>query len=183
MSERYVVLLCGPAFSGKSTLGRHFVRRFASSYISLDAINAQRGLQGGFSIPPVEWQRTHHLALTALEQALSSGAISALVDDTNCFRFLRDAYRTVASRFGVPVITVVVRVPPLQLLSRVTLNHVESVRRGISVQLLEHQLATFEWPTTDEAPCLRYSPEEPADAWVTRHFTPRPTTLTTVAGA
>ena len=179
--QRQVVLLCGPSFSGKSTLASHLVQRLASHYISLDEINAERGLHGGFSIPPAEWQRTHHLAVAALERALAAGS-SAVVDDTNCYRFLRDAYRSTASRFAALVVTVVIRIPPLQLLPRVTLNHEESVRRGVSGPQLEHQIATFEWPAPDEAPCLYYSPEEPAHAWVTRHFTP-PGASDTAAGA
>ncbi len=182
MLERHVVLLCGPAFSGKSTLARHLVQRLPSHYISLDEINTQRGLHGGFSIPPAEWQRTHLLAVAALEQCLAAGSRSTVVDDTNCYRFLRDAYRKVASRFGVPVVTVVIRIPPHQLFSRVSLNHDESARRGFSGPQLEQQVATFEWPAEDAAPCLHYSPEESADAWVTRHFTPAPAT-TSAAGA
>jgi predicted kinase len=182
MLERHVVLFCGPAFSGKSTLANHLVQRLASLYISLDEINAQRGLHGGFSIPPAEWQRTHQLALAALKKGLAAGTLSTVIDDTNCYRFLRDAYRNVASSFGVPVVTIVIRIPPLQLLSRVTFNQDESVRRGVSGPALERQLATFEWPAQDEAPCLYYTPEEPPDAWVSRHFLSGPA-AGTAAGA
>ena len=182
MLQRHVVLLCGPSFSGKSTLARHLVPRLASHYISLDEINAERGLHGGFSIPAAEWQRTHLLAVSALERALAEGARSVVVDDTNCYRFLRDAYRNAAARFGALVVTVVIRIPPLQLLSRVTLNHEERVRRGVTGPQLEHQIATFEWPAPDEAPCIHYAPEEPTHAWFTRHVTPADATHTT-AGA
>ena len=183
MLRRQVVLLCGPSFSGKSTLARHLASRLSSHYISLDEINAERGLHGGFSIPASEWQRTHLLAVAALEQALATAACSAVViDDTNCYRFLRDAYRRVASRFGALVVTVAIRIAPVQLLSRVTLNREESIRRGVSSPQLEHQIATFEWPAQDEAPCLYYSPDEPIESWVSRHFTP-PDATNTAAGA
>ncbi len=183
MLQRQVVLLCGPSFSGKSTLATHLAARLSSHYISLDDINVERGLHGGFNIPASEWQRTHLLAVGALEKALAVGACSTVViDDTNCYRFLRDAYRRVASRFGALVVTVVIRIPPIHLLSRVTLNLEESLRRGVSSLQLEHQIATFEWPAPDEAPCLYYSPDEPLESWVTQHFIPPGATIT-AAGA
>ncbi|RPH71198.1 MAG: hypothetical protein EHM78_08290 [Myxococcaceae bacterium] len=49
-----LLLLCGPAFSGKSTVAAHLFRRWDFRVVSLDEINARRGLHGGQGIPDAE---------------------------------------------------------------------------------------------------------------------------------
>jgi predicted kinase len=51
-------LMCGLSFSGKTTLARKIVERLQCAYISLDDINAERGLWGGDGISVGEWERT-----------------------------------------------------------------------------------------------------------------------------
>src|SRR4029079_3355962 len=94
-------LLCGLAFSGKSTLAAALSRLTGAVVVSLDEINASRGLYGGMGIPDEDWGRTHTEALSLVEAALRAER-SVVVDDTNCFRFLRDNYRQIADRRGVP---------------------------------------------------------------------------------
>ena len=48
---RGLYLLCGLAFSGKTTLTAALSRHLGAAVVSLDAINASRGLQGGMGIP------------------------------------------------------------------------------------------------------------------------------------
>ncbi len=57
-----LVLLCGTAFSGKSTVARTLAPSLSASIVSLDEINERRGLWGGDGIPVEEWMRTHELA-------------------------------------------------------------------------------------------------------------------------
>ena len=49
-----LLLLCGPAFSGKSTLAAHLSRRWDFRVVSLDEINAHCGLHGGQGLPDAE---------------------------------------------------------------------------------------------------------------------------------
>ncbi len=42
-----IVLLCGRSFSGKSTVAEVLLRQLPATAVSLDAINAERGLHGG----------------------------------------------------------------------------------------------------------------------------------------
>ena len=46
-----VYAMCGLAFSGMSTVAQTLRRELGIELISLDAINAERGLQGGEGIP------------------------------------------------------------------------------------------------------------------------------------
>ncbi|MGZ6097454.1 MAG: isopentenyl transferase family protein, partial [Myxococcaceae bacterium] len=56
-----LLLLCGPAFSGKSTLAGHLARHWSFEVVSLDAINARRGLRGGEGVPDEEWARAENV--------------------------------------------------------------------------------------------------------------------------
>jgi predicted kinase len=83
---RDLVLLCGLAFSGKSTLAEAIVQQLGGSIVSLDEINARRGLCSGEGIPREEWSRTHRTAVTAIEERMRRGISPIVVDDTHCFR-------------------------------------------------------------------------------------------------
>lgn len=52
-----------------------------------------------------EWLLTHEIACSRVEASLRRGD-SVVVDDTNCFRSLRDSYRAVSSRYGARAIIV-----------------------------------------------------------------------------
>jgi hypothetical protein len=51
--------MCKLSFSGKTTLARKIVEWLQCANISLDDINAERGLWGGDGIPVDEWKRKH----------------------------------------------------------------------------------------------------------------------------
>jgi len=50
-----VYAMCGLAFSGKSTAARTVARELGLALICLDAINDERGLDGGKGIPDSDW--------------------------------------------------------------------------------------------------------------------------------
>ncbi len=54
-----LTLVCGLAFAGKSTLAAAIAEHQGAVVVSLDEINARRGLHGGTGIAPEEWVRTH----------------------------------------------------------------------------------------------------------------------------
>ena len=93
-------LLCGMSFAGKSTLAAAIAEHAHATIVSLDDINEARGLAGGLGIPDHEWARSHRVALQRAAEELARGH-SVVIDDTNCFRFLRDDYRALAGRLGV----------------------------------------------------------------------------------
>lgn len=145
----HLYLLCGLAFSGKSTLGARLAERTGATIVSLDEINAERGLDGGAGIPDAEWLRTHHEALARLDALLAAGR-SVVLDDTNCFRFLRDAYREVAARHQVSATVVVLDVPLDVVRARMRENERSGARAAVTDAVLEELVAKFEWPDEDE---------------------------------
>jgi predicted kinase len=158
----------GLAFAGKSTLGRRLVERTEAALLSLDDINAERGLHGGTGIPAEEWMKTHREALARLAALLELG-LSVVVDDTNCFRWLRDDYRTVADRWSVPVTVVYLDVPLDLALQRARENDVSRHRPVVTEEILRELARTFEAPGPDEQVVVFRSPE-PVEAWIERWF-------------
>ena len=57
-----VFAMCGIAFAGKSTAARRVASALELNLISLDAINAERGLSGGEGIPDARWEETSFVA-------------------------------------------------------------------------------------------------------------------------
>ncbi|HEX4954067.1 MAG TPA: AAA family ATPase [Thermoanaerobaculia bacterium] len=161
-------LMCGMAFSGKSTLAGALARHLGAEVVSLDAINDARGLAGGLGIPEAEWARTHHEALGQLEGLLGTGS-SVIIDDTNCFRFLRDAYRAVADRHGLPTTVIYLDRPLELLLARIEENEATQARPAIAAAVLTDLALKFEPPGPDEQ-VLNVPPDASVDEWVARTF-------------
>lgn len=161
-------LMCGLAFSGKTTLAKAIVASTGARIVSLDEINTRRGLTGGLGIPEEEWARTHRQALAETEEALSRGR-SVVVDDTNCFRFLRDGYRKVAAQLGVPTRVVHLEVPLALALSRMRANEVEATRAPVREEVLRELARKLEPPAPDES-VLRFPADADPEEWVALHI-------------
>ncbi len=147
-------LLCGLAFAGKSSLAAAIAAQTGAVVVSLDDINAERGLSGGLGIPDREWAASHRAALAQTEDALSRG-LSVVVDDTNCFRFLRDDYRAVAGRVGATCIVIYLDAPLSLIRARLSDNDRTLARPRVTEEVLLDLVRKFEAPGPDE-PTLRF---------------------------
>lgn len=161
-------LLCGLAFAGKTTLASLLSRHAGAEVVSLDEINASRGLHGGEGLPDEEWVRTHQEALRQVESTLAAGR-SVVVDDTNCFRFLRDNYRAVAEAKGARTIVLYLDRPLDLLLDRIRENEETRSRASIKIPILLHLAQKFEPPGPDEE-AMVVPNDVPLEVWVARQF-------------
>jgi predicted kinase len=164
-------LLCGLAFSGKSTLAAVLARRCGAEVVSLDEINAGRGLDGGAGIPEEEWVRTHQEALRRVDQGLAAGR-PVVMDDTNCFRFLRDSYRAVAERHGARVRVLYLDRPLALLAERRRENERTGIRAPIAEPVLLDLVRKFEPPGADED-VLLVPPDSSLEEWVAEQIPAR----------
>ncbi len=149
-----VLLLCGLPFAGKTTVANELRERLGAGVISLDAINAERGLEGGDGIEVDEWRRTHEIALERLAAELEASTTIVVIDDTNCLRFLRDHYRTVASRFEANTYVVLVRTTMEEVVQRLRSNRASAMRSDVRDDVLAATVHRFEWPGDDERPIV-----------------------------
>ncbi|WP_349370192.1 ATP-binding protein [Salinarimonas sp.] len=149
--------MCGLAFSGKSTVARRLAAALDLALISLDAINDERGFDGGGVIDDSEWERTSHLAMDRLARALAAGR-SALVDDTFAMRFLRDRARRVAEAHDARFVLIHVETPIETIQARRRRNDETRARMAITDAVFDDHVARFEPPGPDE-PVLRIASE------------------------
>jgi predicted kinase len=168
-----VLLLCGPAFAGKSTFAESLARQHDWPVVSTDEITQRRGLRLGDGVPVAEAAASHRRALAEVAAHLEAGSRVVVVDDTNCYRFLRDDYRRVAAAAGATVVLAVFAPPEEEIRRRVAANEQRSTRAGIRPEVLEPHLREFEWPGPDEDPQNVPQGADPA-AWAAAHL-PRAT--------
>ncbi|TDD30842.1 ATP-binding protein [Kribbella turkmenica] len=148
-SHTRLVLLCGTAFSGKSTVARSLAPRLSAHVVSLDEINERRGLWGGDGIPVEEWIHTHELATDEVRDLLAAGT-SAIVDDTSSPRSLRDNWRALATAAGARFTLVYIDVAHATIHRRRAANQRNPRRRDVTDAVLNQHLTTFEPPHPDE---------------------------------
>jgi predicted kinase len=148
-----LTLMCGLSFAGKSTVAATIVEHFDVDLLSLDAINAERGLEGGKGIPVEEWATTNAIAHERARIALRAGR-SVVIDDTGSPRFIRDAWRETAVAGGASFAIVWVRIDASTQRQRVEANRDCRMRMDVTDEVLKAHRAGFDEPTADERPIL-----------------------------
>lgn len=150
MSRLY--LLCGPSLSGKSWLAARLSERLNATVVSFDELNRERGLPFGLEgWPEAEWAATLDVAI-ARTTGLMQARRAVIVDDTLCYRWLRDRFRDLATDHGYEVVLIYLTIGRAQLAAR----RAEVLARGdrpiLSQRGFEAHLAAFEAPADDERP-------------------------------
>lgn len=161
-------LLCGMPFSGKTTLGKTIARQLDSSYISLDEINEARGLRGGDGISIEEWEKTHSIAILQMQTMMPTSQ-DIVLDDTNCFRWLRDRFRQLAAEYNYQTTVVFVDVPVSEIWQRMSANQKTQTRHMVKPEIIKEMTKTFEPPEEDEN-VIRYDGEQSIDEWIISNF-------------
>ncbi len=161
-------LLCGIAFSGKTTLGRAISQHAGLRVVSTDEILALRGFSGGDGVPFQEWEKTHAIAVGWLDRLMASGE-DLVVDDTNCYRWIRDRFRWLAGRHDYATRVIYLETPLDVLHRRRRANERSGERHRVVDEVFESHAADFEPPADDED-ALRFGPGDELEAWLVAHF-------------
>ena len=162
--SRALIVTCGLAFSGKSTVAARVADALDAELISCDAINARRGFDGGKVVADKEWEKTSLMAAGDARAALDDGR-RVVVDDTFSHRFLRDRFRAVAAEASAPFILLVVDTPLAVIEARIAENARTRQRAHIEPDVFAHHRDRFQFPGFDEAP-VRLSNEADLERWL-----------------
>jgi predicted kinase len=157
---KYLYLMCGLPYAGKTTLARAIAARAGAAIVSLDDITAERGLHGADDLPVEEWQRSHETALERAAALMAEGR-AVVVDDTHGYRWLREDHRRQAAAHGYATQVVLLDVPFADCLDRA-----RAAERGrdLPFEMLFRLAQEFEAPTLDEK-ALVYDGSQPPGAW------------------
>jgi aminoglycoside phosphotransferase family enzyme/predicted kinase len=155
-----LILTCGPAGSGKTTVGGMLLERIGAVRVRSDL--ERKRLSGldpgthrieavGDGLYGADATRRTYQRLAEAAEAILDAAIPAIVDATFLARGDRQAFRELARRRGVPFSIVACQAPAATLRARVA----QRLQQGsdpsdATLQVLEHQLASFEPLTADE---------------------------------
>jgi predicted kinase len=143
-------LLCGPSLAGKSTVAAQIARATGAVVLSADVVNAERGLPfGAAGLPESIWAETLGILLDRLHANARLGR-SVVVDDTQCYRWLRDRYRSECIASGLQPVLLVLSAPQSVLFERHASANVNASRAVLSRERLADHLARFEWLSEDE---------------------------------
>lgn len=164
MTRPRLFAMCGLSFSGKTTLARAVARRTGAEYVGLDDINEERGLSGGQGIPVEEWERTSALAIERLGKLFDAGR-DVVLDDTLCFRWLRERYAAVAERHGALFVLVYVSTPLPEIHRAMAENEAAPRRAPISPEVFEEHVRSFDPPGEEERPWV-YDRTVPMEEWI-----------------
>ncbi|SDS17347.1 AAA family ATPase [Microlunatus soli] len=157
--NRRLIVLCGRSFSGKSRTAAWLADALPGVVVSLDEINAERGLWGGDGIPLEEWAHTNEIARHRVGDALDSGH-TVIVDDTSSPRFLRDGWRELATSSRSSLALVYVDTPIPVIMERLAANRATPTRGDLTDEVLADHLGSFEPPAADED-AIRVQPNTP----------------------
>lgn len=160
--------MCGISFSGKTTLALKIASRLDAVHVSLDAINEERDLHGGRGIAPEEWEKTSHLASDRAQECLLNNR-DVVLDDTLCFRWLRERYAAVAKRANAEFVLVYVATPTTQIYESMAKNELARLRHPIRREVFEEHARTFEEPAPDERAKV-FDRSGLAEDWLETHF-------------
>jgi predicted kinase len=143
-------LLCGPSLAGKTTIAGQIAEALPVVVISSDEINAGRGLPfGGEGLPESAWAETLRIQVRRFHELVNAGR-SVAIDDTLCYRWLRDRWRAEAAIAGVTTVLLQVAPSKEEILARHADLTFAKQRPVLSRERLLEHLSTFEWPAPEE---------------------------------
>ncbi|HXU34255.1 MAG TPA: ATP-binding protein [Thermoanaerobaculia bacterium] len=147
---RRLYLLCGPSLAGKSTVTRALAADLGVAVVSADAINAARGFPFGLEgMPESAWAEILGSQIKELADHMKRG-VSVAVDDTACYRWLRDRFREEAAAGGYDCRIVYVPSSREEILARHQRLSKTKERPVLSHERLIDHLDRFEPPEEDE---------------------------------
>jgi predicted kinase len=160
-----IYILCGLAFSGKTTLAKTLVQRLGLARVSIDEINSARGVGlDNAWISPENWDLTYAESYRQLDEYLRAGR-SVLYDAGNFNRAERDKARAIAAQSGAGALVIYVTTPETTTRERWQRNRLTHERNDIRDDYFEIGAQMFEPPAADEN-VLLYSNEQNVDAWI-----------------
>lgn len=169
MKTQKLYILCGEAFSGKSTLSKNIAEYFDAKIVGRDEIYFATEKLLELEHTPDEddsslWKNMWPLVLQGVKNHFLLGN-SVVIDDNCLYRTQRDELRTTAKEAGVQSILIFLDIPTEVLKQRKEENKISKTRHDVPSAWLAEDSELFERPTEAENPII-YKPDMSFDDFV-----------------
>ena len=161
METKTLFILCGEAFSGKSTLSREIAKHYDAKIVGRDEIYfATEKILALENTPDDDddalWKTMWPMVLQGVKNHLLLGNF-VVVDDNCLYLKQRDELRSIASETNTKVILIYLNTPAEIIKKRKEENKLTKNRHDVPSAWLEEDAQLFERPTEIERPVI-YGP-------------------------
>ncbi|MDP2651060.1 MAG: ATP-binding protein [bacterium] len=159
-------IMCGLAFSGKSTLAKAIAKHTGATLISQDAIWFEKLEEEKTTGNKPTYNAVLNISRRKICEALALGR-SAVFDNTNAGFNHREEFRQIANECGAKSFVVYLNVSDEELLRRQNANRITKERHDPQEKDIQTVRDHFEAPTQDEK-VLEFLPNEDVTNWLRR---------------
>lgn len=161
-------LTCGLPFAGKTTLAVQLAQHSGWKRISLDDINAERGVgQDNSVITQADWARSYAEAHRRVDATLAAGQ-TVIYDATNFTRKERDRLRHIAARHNAATTIIYLDIADIAR-TRWQDNRRNPARRDVGDADYAQVADNFQPPTADENVII-FDRSRPLAEWISNNF-------------
>ena len=169
LSTNRLIVICGPSFAGKSTLGDAICAEFRFMQVDVDRTKVQLfGESVDFEeLTREEWNEIYRETDDKIVNLLRSG--TSVVDASRNFRKAeRDGARSIAEKVNAETVLIYVDTPEWLARQRRSENRDKQIRTDISDEEFEEIISVIEPPTADETPLIFRCDDDIHD-WLERY--------------
>lgn len=162
-------IMCGQAFSGKSTLAKQIAHYTNGALISQDAIWFDKEKEATQSGTQPDYHEVLEISKQRIRQALQQGQ-SAVFDNTNAGFNHREEFRQIAHECNADAIVVYLNTSTEELKKRQAQNKLTKERHDPDEEEIQKVRDRFEVPTAAEH-VVEFLPNEDVSDWIKRTIT------------
>ncbi len=155
MNKLYI--MCGLAFSGKSTLARKIAEHTGSKLVAFDKIWVEKDKEKPVPKGTDGWRYIRDVAQEEVSSALRASN-SVVYDDNNPKKEHREELRRVAKEAGVSATVIYLDTPLNTIRARETANRTSQERHDVEPENFEKVMVDLEIPGEDENTII-FTPE------------------------
>jgi predicted kinase len=167
VSERYLLIITGLPFSGKTTLTNILIRKFEYIVISVDEF-IESGNYIVKNMVQDDWNRVYSQAYTKLKNCLEEGKM-VIFDGGSLLRSERQTLKDIAKSLKIPSKLIYVNTTKEEIIKRRFNNKISKVRDQLEDITMKTAFDMFEEPTLDENPIL-YNQDMNLDNWIQQNI-------------
>jgi predicted kinase len=169
MKQLALFILCGEAFSGKSTMAKKITEVYGTKIIGRDEIYFSiEKLLALENTPDGDddnlWKNLWPMVLQGTKNQLLLGN-SVVVDDNCLYLKQREELRSIAKEIGAKSILIYLNIPTEVLRERKIENEISEIRHDVPLAWLEEDSQNFERPTEGEEP-INYRPSDTLEDFI-----------------